>query len=289
MKKITKLLKLMIPMMAVGAITAPILLTSLTGCSSSIGSFEVHTALNIGNFLGKNAQYQTMFQGSSINYSNDDLLLTHSPNGGNYMICVGSNMLDDTNLFFSGNKFNRTQKVWEQNWLVEDNQTFASNLKRDNDTEEKVEEIQKLKFNTPIFFLIDWLDPLAYQDMRLKSNDPKSLFTIISPFQKWTKELIDNEKDNKIYWNSSKAPKDSDYIRMDDSAKAYRNFYSNFKDLYPSKQALVSENTSYMLFFERGYLAEVKTMTANPQIINSLTSYYQNDPVPTDKFNNLKK
>lgn len=211
---------------------------SFTSCSSdyiyvsSIDYNSIHTNKNYNNAVFRNIEYWKILYGSKKFYN------------GNYIVIFGSSTFEDTNKFFTGqdNSFESLDK-WYKN--KEDNGYFDNSIFYAG-----IVNNGKIIKNFGIFNIIDYFNGKFYDNKNHEINvfltgDTAIKDDKISPWTKWTKPAIDytyyyNKKDfddKKInfLWDKDSVST-SDYIRNDQSAKAFRAMATFGAKLYPKTQ-----------------------------------------------------
>jgi len=182
---------------------------------------------------------------------------------GNYVLFVGSNMSPATCKFYSGSSALRTRENWFKTSTESESGHFW-----DGDFFLGVEMTAGTPIkNFGIFNVIDFWDGKVYDNKGHEitvCSQPDVPTQIISPFAKWTDQMITQtklyNKSHKYEWDE-KSVTTKDYVRNDSSALAYRAFNQTALKVYPTndkrkKSFDVSDNntSAKMLVFVDGEL-----------------------------------
>lgn len=213
---------------------------SLTSCSSDniyVSYTDYNSILENKNYYGhavfQNIEYWKILYGSKNFYN------------GNYIVIFGSSTFSDTNKFFTGQESSFTSlDKWykkESDGGYFDKSIFYSGL---------VSNTKNIK-NFGIFNVIDYFDGKIFDNKNheinvfLKNNKSGIKDDKISPWTKWDKNTINNtasynkkdydDKSVDFLWDKDSVS-ESDYIRNDQSAKAFRAMATFGAKLYPKSE-----------------------------------------------------
>lgn len=294
MKKTSLIKRLGLGLATVAAAT-PLVFVA-TGCSKA----SAITA----NYVSYKDFYETrdLSKMTSGNYSHDEILLGSKRFcNGNYVLFVGSNAFpatDNSSLRFFGGPSCSSRKV--EKWLSSDYDGFLYQSVWYNEVLNF--NLLKDKFDVDDFGFVTFIDNFDFKfydktghEISISKDASLPLGNVqnIGPFDKWTKDIIQQTKRyNKEvldYEWDDESVSENDYIRQDAQAKAYRAFCQRGADLFPSvkpepepepeneeeegsKTFDVADNnqTSLMVVYRDGRMKEIidlpKTFNTNPDI-----------------------
>ena len=271
-----------VSLLSIGSILGFVPIMSLSSCSSdyiyvNFNDYNsIHSNKNYDNAIFQNIEYWKILYGSKQFFN------------GNYIVIFGSSTFNDTNKFFTGQEssFESLDK-WYKNKKdggCFDNSIFYSGII--NISNEK-----NIK-NFGIFNVVDYFDGKFFDNKNHEINiflDSNSNMKDdkISPWKKWTKEAIDNtyyynkkdydDKKINFLWDKDSV-NTTDYIRNDQSAKAFRSMATFGAKLYPKNEndknstgRSMTFNTadgnidSRILVFVNGKLTNLSYLPSNPK------------------------
>lgn len=271
MKKLSLLKKLGLSAVIVAAV-APLVVTA-TSCSNKN---EIVT--RYASFKELHQQMTDMKQLDCLktgHFSYEQLLLgTKKFHKGNYILFVGSSLNDNTKKFFTNNTNSSDIELWFSDYVYE-------SIWYNDIISLPIEILNKIEDD---FGLVAYLDDFNSLDYKFYDEDKHEihisenatagdmgLITNISPFKKWTTEIINQtKKANQMYfdyeWDDESVTTD-DYIRQDDQAKSYRalcelgtKFFPVIEEKRP-KTFDVSENCNpVMAIYQNGRLMEIQDL-----------------------------
>lgn len=266
MKHLSLLKKLGV-FLGAATLVAPVSLT-ITSCSATDFKVDVidnasFVNLNLQNMKQQNISFNSLLYGDKGHYN------------GNYVLFVGSNCTNATNLFFAADEGIRSRDQWyESNRLL--TTTFYKAFVQANS------DHQLKEFG--IFNFIDFFDFKFYDkkghEIYISENATVGQRMVITPFTTWTEGMIQQTKTYnqnadgkhpfpKYDWDETSVKK-GDYVREDANAKAYRDFCARGLLLYPKKDKSFPKETGddnkdicRVLIFKDGKIQSIDNLPDN--------------------------
>ncbi|XQP55679.1 MAG: Vmc-like lipoprotein signal peptide domain-containing protein [Mycoplasmoidaceae bacterium] len=278
MKKLSFFKKLGLGL-ATSAAILPISLVA-TSCSQNSILSRYITFKNMKNDINGDTPEDYVYSKMKTGrFSSDDLLLG-SKNfcGGNYILFTGSNVFPATRKFFMQDTGPRNVDAWfsvaysKSSYLYQDIQKYPQ------------ENIEKFEVNFGFTAYIDNFDCNTFYDGKGRQiypttnhTDSTKMLSTVGPFDKWKEQgIIDESKklteeiwheQGHTSWKWDEDIEDSDYIRQDSFAKAYRAFCRRGAIMFPTTDERtqtfdVSDDNkvSLMVIYKKGKLVEITTI-----------------------------